>query len=358
MRKLLSVLLCVVIICSFSLNTFAVENLDTTAEYLLKTVQNPTVAVIGGEWAVLGLARSGKADSEFFAKYYQNAEDYIKSKNGVLHTKKYTEYSRVILSLTAIGKDATNVAGYDLTEPLEDFDKTVYQGVNGAIFALIALDSGDYECDIRQKYVDYILEKQLGDGGWALSGESADADVTAMALQALAKYQHIDRVKNATDKALALMSKKQLASGGFSTHGEETAESAAQMIVALSELGIPLDDARFVKNGNTLLDAMLLYRLPSGGFKHLKAQTSADGMATEQCFYALVAAERASNGKSSLYRMSDAKQTNVNMSLFEKYKMFYYGIAEDLNVLVAKENTTGITLKDILYKILEGIRML
>ena len=164
------------------------DTVSDVAAYVYKTVSEPQVGAVGGEWAILGLARGG-ADipSGYYADYYANVESYVKAREGVLHTKKYTEYSRVVLALTAIGKDPANVAGYDLLAPLGDFDKTVWQGINGAIFALLALDSGEYESALREKYVDYILQKQLADGGWALSGESADADVTAMALQALAK---------------------------------------------------------------------------------------------------------------------------------------------------------------------------
>ena len=311
MKRLLSLLLCVIITLGIMPSVIAAD-IDTTANYILESIKDPIVASVGGDWAVLGLARGGKADGAYFAKYYENVKAYVKEKDGVLHSRKYTEYSRVVISLTAIGKDATNVGGYDLTKPLLDFEKTVWQGVNGAIFALIALDSGDYECGIRNKYVDHILKKQLADGGWALSGESADSDVTAMALQALAKYTDRKDVNAAVEKALELMSQKQLANGGFTTQGKETAESAAQMVVALTELGIPFDDSRFVKNGKTVLDAMLDFRLANGGFKHTKEQTGADGMATEQCFYALVAAERASRGKSSLYRMSDAKDITLH----------------------------------------------
>ena len=346
MKRLLSLLLCAIIALGIMPSAIAAD-IDTTANYILKSTKNPTVASVGGEWAVLGLARGGKADGEYFEKYYENVETYVKDKEGVLHSRKYTEYSRVVIALTAIGKDATNVVGYDLTKPLLDFDKTVWQGVNGAIFALIALDSGDYKCSIRNKYVDHILEKQLEDGGWALSGKNADSDVTAMALQALAKYLDRKDVSEAVEKALTLMSKKQLANGGFTTQGEETAESAAQTVVALTELGIPLDDSRFVKNGKTVLDAMLAFRLASGGFKHTKEQTGADGMATEQCFYALVAAERAESGKSSLYRM----RGETTMTLLEKYKSFYLGIAQDLNMLASQKNTTGMKLADVLYKI-------
>ena len=290
------------------LPAFAAESdtVSDVAAYVYKTVASPQVGSVGGEWAVLGLARGG-ADipSEYYADYYANVEAYVKECKGVLHTKKYTEYSRVILALTAIGKDPSNVAGYDLIAPLGDFDKTVWQGVNGAIFALIALDSGDYESDLRERYVDYILQKQLADGGFALSGESADADVTAMALQALAKYKNNAAVKTAIEKALLCLSEMQNASGGFSISGEETAESAAQVTVALCELGISLDDTRFVKNGNTVLDNLMTYYVNGEGFRHTHSGGT-NQMATEQCFYALVAAERLASGKNSLYCMSDA----------------------------------------------------
>lgn len=290
------------------LPAFASESgtVSDVASYVYKTVRKPQVGSVGGEWVVMGLVRSGTdIPSEYYADYYANVEAYVKECKGVLHTKKYTEYSRVVLALTAIGKDPSNVAGYDLIAPLGDFDKTVWQGVNGAIFALIALDSGDYESDLRERYVDYILQKQLADGGFALSGESADADVTAMALQALAKYADSPKVKTAIEKALLCLSEMQNASGGFSICGEETAESVAQVIVAICELGISLDDTRFVKNGNTVLDNLMTYYVNGEGFRHTHSGGT-NQMATEQCFYALVAAERLTSGKNSFYRMSDA----------------------------------------------------
>ena len=118
--------------------------LADTAQYVCAAVPEPRVGSIGGEWAVLGLARSGYAVPEgYYQSYYDAVEAYVKARNGILHDKKYTEYARVILALTAIGRDARDVAGYDLTLPLGDYDKTVWQGINGPIWALIALDSGD-----------------------------------------------------------------------------------------------------------------------------------------------------------------------------------------------------------------------
>lgn len=301
------------------------EAIGDTAEYLCKTIKNPQVGSIGGEWAVLGLARSGcDVPREYYQNYYKTVESYVKACGGVLHDKKYTEYSRLIVALSAMGKDARNVAGYDLTKALGDYDKTVWQGLNGPIWALLALDSRDYPMPenpqaktqaTRQMYIDRILECQLPDGGFSLFGgteasskdSSSDPDVTGMALQALAKYQDQSAVKTATKKALECISQKQSSSGGFASWGTANSESCVQIIVALCELGIPLDDSRFVKNGNTLLDNLMSFYIKGNGFLHTKEGSGSNQMATEQGFYGLVAAQRFQQGKNSLYRMQDAR---------------------------------------------------
>ncbi len=321
MKKFISIFLTLIIlgtsITSFAKTNFDIDFvLDDTASYIYKTVQDPQVGSIGGEWAVLGLARSGiEIPNEYYQNYYENVEEYVKACNGNLHDKKYTEYSRVIVALTAIGKNPQNVAGYNLLTALSDYEKTTWQGINGAIWALIALDSGNYDMPnnpnatvqaTREMYVNHILEKQTADGGWALSGEVADPDVTGMALQALSKYQDNEKVKTAIDTALKTMSETQDDGGGFSSFGTPNSESCVQMLVALCELGIPVDDTRFVKNGYTILDNLMNYYNAGNGFTHDKGGSSSNLMATEQAFYGLVAVKRAQNGKSTLYRMSDA----------------------------------------------------
>ena len=295
-----------------------------TASYICNLVKSPQVGSIGGEWAVLGLARSGcSVPNSYYQDYYTTVEEYVKACKGVLHEKKYTEYSRVTVALTAIGKDPANVAGYNLLTPLGDYDKTIWQGLNGPIWALIALDSGNYAVPVnkdaktqatRQMYIDRILECQLPDGGWSLFGgtasasakETSDPDITGMALQALAKYQDQTAVKKATDEALTCMSKQQSSDAGFGSWGTGNSESVVQMIVALCELGIPLDDSRFVKNDKTMADNLMTYYQKGAGFQHTLSGSGSNQMATEQGFYGLVAILRANAGMNSLYRMSDA----------------------------------------------------
>lgn len=324
-KRSISLLLAVILMLSLCVPAMAATEKDITAavtksaEYMLSAVKTPQVGSIGGEWAVIGLARSGYAvPQEYWDDYYATVEDYVESCKGVLHNKKYTEYSRVVVALTAIGADPTNVAGYDLLKPLGDFDKTIWQGINGPIWALIALDSGNYDMPInaeaktqatRQLYIDEILSRQLNDGGWNLSDKGgngqSDPDITGMALQALAKYQSQSAVKTATDKALTCLSNMQDNRGGYASWETSNSESVVQVIVALCELGIDLNDSRFTKNGSTLLDNLFSYRNADGSFSHTANGSGNDQMSSEQGFYGIVAVMRAMQGKNSLYRMSD-----------------------------------------------------
>jgi len=287
-------------------------SLEATALWLKSEVPEPSYGSLGGEWVALGLARSELEGMEdYLMGYGERVAAHVAEVGGVLSAKKYTEYSRLILAWTAIGRDASNVGNCNILVPLADFEQTVFQGINGPAFALLALDCGNYEIPenvagstqaTREMYVDYILNAQVPEGGWGLVGGTAEVDITAMVLQALAKYRDRQDVAEAVEKALTVLSELQNEDGGFGTSDKESSESIAQAIVALTELGISLDDSRFVKNGNTLKDALLQFQLEDGSFSHLLDGTS-DLLATEQAFYALVALDRMEQGKTSLYSM-------------------------------------------------------
>lgn len=287
-----------------------------TAEYIYSAVPEPRPASAGGEWAVIGLARSGMGRAEYYDIYYNNLLKYLNEHNGILHDRKYTEYSRTVLALAAIGKDPSEVGGYNLLMPLGDYEKTVWQGINGAVWALIALDSGDYEIPqnpdaqvqaTRELYIKYILDAQLPDGGWSLAGDTADIDITAMAVQALAGYRYRSDAENALQKALLCISDRQGADGGFAGGN---CENTVQTIVALCSAGVSLEDAGFVKNNKTLLDNLLTYYEEKNGFKHTYGG-GADQMASEQGLYALAAVQRFFEGKNTLYDMSDVLPDNA-----------------------------------------------
>ena len=287
---------------------------DITGAYIAG-LGTPSVGSTGGEWMVIALVRAGGSCP---AGYYENVVAFVNeniNSKEQLHRAKSTENSRVILALTAAGYDVTDVAGHNLLMGLTDMNYVKKQGINGPIWALIAFDSYGYTIPenpdaadqvTREKLIAYILEKQLTDGGWALSGTVADPDMTGMAIQALAPYYATNAdVKAAVDQALACLSEKQHANGGFGSIDGVCTESCAQVVAALTALGIdPETDARFVKNGISVLDAMCLFAVDGGGFAHIP-DGGVNGMATEQGQYALVAYYRFKNGQTSLYDMTD-----------------------------------------------------
>lgn len=290
------------------------ENAYQTTGDLLETLGTPNVGSVGGEWMVIGLARSGRTVPD---GYYENVVKYVQENCDAderLDENRATDNARVILALTAIGKDVTNVGGHNLLAGLDEMSYVTYQGINGPIWTLIALDSHDYapQGDVtREKLIDAILGAQLPDGGWDMMGKAADTDITAMAIQALAPYYDTnDAVKAAVDKALDALSAMQNDDGTFSTaFSGKTSESTAQVIVALTALGInPATDSRFIKNGVNAVDGLCSFYVDGGGFRHI-ASGDLDGMATEQSYYALAAYYRLLAGQTSLYDMSDVTIT-------------------------------------------------
>lgn len=296
--------------------------LDRIADYITNNVANPSYGSVGGEWAVMGLARYGKISKGYIGIYKNNLRKKLEECNGNLSDRKYTEYARVTIALTSIGENPKNFYGYNLVKPLAELEHIKSQGANGIVYSLIALDCGAYsipspnsgyagEVTTREKLISLILKAELSDGGWAYSGKVANADMTAMTIQALSPYYYRRKdVKRAVDKGVAALSDLQLDDGSFAAGKNKTCESTAQVLTALSEMHINISDKRFVKNGHTVIDGLLQY-YKDGGFCHLPNGT-VNQMATEQAMYAMVAYYRSITGKNRLYQMADEKKTIDN----------------------------------------------
>lgn len=300
-------------------------------------VSDPAFGSVCGEWAALVLGRTGRMTEEWKTKYlaavktsFDNVSETLKAQNK-LHRIKLTENSRAIIGLYSAGADVTDFYGWNLCAPLAgdnaggdkteesaDYTATLKQGINGPIYALISLDYAGYKSEgetkvtdvteentttLRDDYLNYILSKEISGGGWALSGTSADPDITMMAVQALSKYTYLPEVNDAVESALAVMSSKQNDQGGYSSWGSVNAESIAQVICGLTMLGIdPTTDERFIKNGNTLVDALKSFsadcvkdKVTYSEYRGYAHVANSDGtysynqMATEQAGYAMVA---------------------------------------------------------------------
>ncbi len=293
--------------------------------YIQSAVSAPVVSYLFGEWAVLGLARAKVPLSEaYIAAYYEKVVAYVKANigsDGILrkpddkNTPVITDNERIILALTAIGKDPANVGGENLLKALQNKDimqvtDTSNTDINGLVMGLLALNSRNYTSDTSW-LVQAVLAQQNEDGSWRASADTkpvGDVDMTAMALQALAPYYKDggnETVNTAVEKALNWLS-------GKYRSGYDSSESCAQVVIALSALNLDANtDARFTKTveGKTLsvLGNLLQYRVAeNGGFKHQFADKAVNEMATEQALCAMAAYARFTEKANALYDMTDA----------------------------------------------------
>lgn len=293
--------------------------------YIQSAVSAPVVSYLFGEWAVLGQARAKVPLSEaYIAAYYEKVVAYVKANigsDGILrkpddkNTPVITDNERIILALTAIGKDPANVGGENLLKALQNKDimkvtDTSNTDINGLVMGLLALNSRNYTSDTSW-LVQAVLEQQNKDGSWRASADTkpvGDVDMTAMALQALAPYYKDggnETVNTAVEKALNWLS-------GKYRSGYDSSESCAQVVIALSALNLDANtDARFTKTveGKTLsvLGNLLQYRVAeNGGFKHQFADKAVNEMATEQALCAMAAYARFTEKANALYDMTDA----------------------------------------------------
>ena len=292
--------------------------------YIQSAVSAPVVSYLFGEWAVLGQARAKVPLSEaYIAAYYEKVVAYVQKNmgaDGVLvdpesRNPTVTDNERIVLALTAIGKDPANVGGENLLKALQNKDimqvtDTSNTDINGLVMGLLALNSRNYTSDTSW-LVQAVLAQQNEDGSWRASADTkpvGDVDMTAMALQALAPY-HKDggneTVNTAVRKALNWLS-------GKYRSGYDSSESCAQVVIALSALNLDANtDARFTKTveGKTLsvLGNLLQYRVAeNGGFKHQFADKAVNEMATEQALCAMAAYARFTEKANALYDMTDA----------------------------------------------------
>ena len=288
------------------------------------------------EWDLFALARYGVTIPSTLDKLKKRLNE-----NGGTF-RKVTDYERFALAVKAAGGDPTNIAGYNLIERIYNNDKMTMQGINGPIFALIVLNMDDYHIPqhakwTKPKLIDHILEYQNADGAFALvKGDSSNVDLTAMALAALQPYKDQPAVSQAINQAVKWLSKQQLKNGGFELEGKENSESAAQVMIALTALGIDPRGDLFTKEKGDLVDYLLSFQQENGGFSNLKGGES-DSIATEQAMIALVAYQKYLKGEGSIYSFTQNNNKYSDDEQISPYAIKSVYKARDMGIMIGFE---------------------
>ena len=279
------------------------EVMEDTMAHIIAEAPNPGHNHINGEWSVIVASRYGaEVPENWHDIYYENLCNTLKENDGVLSKTKHGNYSRAVLTLTAIGRDPSDVDGYNLFDSYTDYEFVTHQGIPGSVFALLSLDSIGYEVpegDVtREKLIEHILSEEYEGGGWALMGEDPDVDMTAQVIQAFAPYYgENEEVTAAVDRAVAVLSEVQKPDGGFFAWESENSQTVSQVGIALSSIGIDIrTDERFIKDGNWIGSYIMGYYLGDGAFEHTKG-LGENAMATDQCMQMFVAMELFEKGE-------------------------------------------------------------
>ncbi len=276
-------------------------DIERTAQYVLN-------GNVNSEWQAVGIAQAGKKVPE---SYYNQLINNLNQASGTF--SKVTDYARYSIAISALGYDASSFEGYDFINKITNNTRMINQGVNGPLYSLIALNSGNYQVPenaewTKEKLLEEILKYQGSDGGFSLALNSAsDADMTAMTLIALAPYTDQSEIKTAGERAVTWLSTNQKPHGGY---GGESSESVSQAIIGLTSNGIDPTGAAFTKDGINLIDKLLSFAKPDGGFAHLLSGSS-NGMATEQALQALEAYNLFANKAGRLYEFAGKTMPGV-----------------------------------------------
>lgn len=245
------------------------------------------------EWYIIALSQRGEKYD--FSKYASSLLDYVQNRR----ITNFVTRQKYALALIACGFEDSDFVKQTIAESAEGYETL---NVMGVIFTLHLLNNSDRNFDI-EPIIERLLSLAKADGSWSVLSDTVD--VTSMAIQALSPFYLTDeKVMTAVDRALVLLSQKQLEDGDFISYGVANAESVCQVTIALTSLGIdPFGDERFIKNGNTLLDGLLKYRLEDGSFSHL-LEGGFSHTATVQSLCAFTAANRFYNEKGAFYDFS------------------------------------------------------
>ena len=318
-NKLLAVLLCLSLILTFSATAFA-DSAGVT--YTAAQVESLCDGILAfkerqsGSSSAQGfidgyLTDNAGSMSEFYviALSQYGGYRFDRYKNALLgYIDTHNVYSASTREKYALALIASGSNDSYITDTADEAIGGL--GLMSLVFGLHILnngyDSSKYSVD---GLISEILSYQLSDGGWAVMGSRGDVDVTAMTLQALAPYYgRRYAVTSAVDSALSMLSGAQLGSGGFKSMGAENCESSAQVLTALSALGIDAQyDGRFIKNGNSVMTAMSEYRNSDGSFSHIGGGYNES--ATVQAFYSFVSYLRLCRGQGPLYVLDNANHT-------------------------------------------------
>lgn len=279
-----------------------------------QTADKETTCQFGAEWVMLGRLRALDGAQGWKTKD-ADIQTYVATVMTAIQSGKLsretvpTTIERVILTLTALGLDATDFCGQDLTAWLYENQNWNNYVSSDLIWGLIALDSGKYTAadGYREALIQHLTEYQKQDTGaffYSHGYNADDVDMTAMAMIALAPYKD----SNATAKKMYDAGWKYIESnrddqGNYGGKSYDPCCTNAYVVIAKCAAGqTGMEDS---------VSWMLENYLVKNGFQY---NGKLNGLSTYQGMMAMAAYQRAKAGKADLFDMSDVSKRVIQVT--------------------------------------------
>ena len=281
-----------------------------------QTADKETTCQFGAEWVMLGRLRALDGAQGWKTKD-ADIQTYVATVMTAIQSGKLsretvpTTIERVILTLTALGLDATDFCGQDLTAWLYENQNWNNYVSSDLIWGLIALDSGKYTAadGYREALIQHLTEYQKQDTGaffYSHGYNADDVDMTAMAMIALAPYKD----SNATAKKMYDAGWKYIESnrddqGNYGDKSYDPCCTNAYVVIAKAAAG--QKDYKM----DAAVSWMLENYLVKNGFQY---NGKLNGLSTYQGMMAMAAYQRAKAGKAGLFNMSDVSKRVIQVA--------------------------------------------
>ncbi|WP_283679205.1 hypothetical protein [Lentilactobacillus sp. Marseille-Q4993] len=259
-------------------------------------------------WDALAIRRSPKKMTKAWRQLlYRNIKSDFKELDGHYAA---TDYEKALIGTVAVGANPTKFQGKNLVNGV--IKTAPKSGINGQIYGVIALSTKNYGKKSNatvKKLVGQIVKSQNSAGGWSFGTSKSDADITGMALQALAMHPTYKGVKGAVSKANSMLKRTAFLknTGGFLIKGsftkQENSNSNAMVLAGLAANKINVAKEYHGNHGANPVSRLIQFQKKSGQFRWLlNSNKGALYMATQQSVYSLEQYQYYRAGKGSIYK--------------------------------------------------------
>lgn len=269
MKRLLSLILALtLLLCAGGVFVFASEpeqelfppdDTLTSALLYLSSTQPDT-------WRTLSLSVAGAllADDDAYHQGVLQADERV-----LLQSPSAEDLAIGIIDIVKLDENPASYKRLNILSELYSHPGLFTEGVDVVALTLAAYQSAGGDIPVTAKnaessVIDFIVSSQQISGGFSsIPGKEPSVYTTALVTLSLSAYKEQPYVAATLERAVTWLSLQQKKDGSFGS-GLDTAIAAA----ALAACNVSETDVRFIKSESSIIDGLMLFSNPDGGFSN------------------------------------------------------------------------------------------